>query len=142
MTDGRKISTKARPEQIRYANILFKGAWLGIIMMFITYLLYIVGVLEPHVPLEQVITHWDTGVHDYLHHTNSPTGWGWAMLLHRGDFLNFVPIALLALLTIACYFTLIPGYLRRKDYMYAFFAVAEILVLALAASGLLGSGGH
>lgn len=142
MAEERKLSTQARPEQIRYANILFYGAWLGIFMMIATYLIYILGVLPSHVPMDVVTSSWKMGVADYLHHTNSPTGWGWASLLNRGDFLNFVPIALLALLTIVCYFTLIPGYKKRKDYMYMFFAIAEILVLALAASGLLGSGGH
>lgn len=142
MADEQQMSTQASPEQVRYANILFYGSWLGIFMMIATYLIYITGVLDPHVPLTDVTAAWKMGVTDYLHHTNSPTGWGWAELLHRGDFLNFIPIALLALLTIVCYFTLIPGYKRVKDYKYMFFAIAEIVVLSLAASGLLGSGGH
>jgi len=142
MTEERKMSSKAWPEQIRYANILFYGAWLGIIMMFVTYAIYLTGILDPHVPLEQVVSSWKMGVDDYMQRTDSPHGWGWAMLLHKGDFLNFIPIAMLALLTIVCYFTLIPGYLKRKDYMYASFAITEIIVLAVAASGLLGSGGH
>ncbi len=136
------LSTKASPEQVKYANILFYGAWLGIFMMMITYLVYITGILDVHVPLQKVITNWHTGIHDYLPATNSPTGWDWAGLLGKGDFLNFIPIAWLALLTILCYFTLMPGYLKRKDYTYLFIAITEVVVLAVAASGLLGSGGH
>lgn len=142
MTEQRKVTSAATPEQVRYANLLFYGAWLGIFMMFVTYGLYVTGILAPHVPMEMVTASWKMSVVDYMHHTNSPNGWGWAALLHRGDFINFIPIALLALLTIVCYFTLIPGYYRRKDYKYMFFAIAEIIVLAVAASGLLGSGGH
>ncbi len=142
MSDERKMTSKAWPEQIRYATILFYGAWLGILLMFITYSLYVFGVMGPHVPLDTVVDSWRMGVSDYMQHTNSPHGWGWAMLLHKGDFLNFIPIAMLSLLTIVCYFTLIPGYLKRGDKLYAFFAIAEIVVLSVAASGFLGSGGH
>lgn len=142
MSEEREMSSKAWPEQIRYANILLYGAWLGIFLMLLTYSIYLTGILDPHVPLEKVVTNWTKGVDDYMHHTDSPHGWGWLFLLHMGDFLNFIPIAMLSLLTIVCYFTLIPGYLKRKDYLYAGFAITEIIVLALAASGLLGSGGH
>jgi len=134
--------SKATPEQVQYANILFFGAWFGIALMFLTYFLYVFGIMTPHVPLELVVANWDKGVGDYMHITNSPHGWTWLTLLARGDFLNFLGIAMLALLTIVCYLVLLPGYLRRGDKLYATFIVAEVVVLSLAASGLLGSGGH
>ncbi len=63
-------------------------------------------------------------------------------MLNKGDFINFLGIAFLALLTIICYIVLFFGYVKKKDKIYATIVIAEILVLALAASGLLGSGGH
>ncbi|UZP66873.1 DUF1634 domain-containing protein [Desulfovibrio mangrovi] len=136
------VSTEATPEQLLYASILEKGANAGLLMMIISYLLYVLGVFEPHVPIETVVANWHLGINDYLAATNSPQGWNWVALLGKGDFMNFIGLALLALLTIVCYAVLIPGYLRCKDKAYTFFVIAEILVLSLAASGLVGGGGH
>jgi hypothetical protein len=63
-------------------------------------------------------------------------------MLGKGDFLNFIGIAFLAGVTIICFFPIIPIFLKKKDKVYAALAVVEILVLVLAASGLLKSGGH
>ncbi len=135
-------STKASPMQMRYASILSIGAWSGIVLLFVTYILYLSGVLGAHVPMQDVIANWDKGVDEYMHITNSPHGWDWVSLIHKGDFLNFIGIAILAIMTIICYCTLIPGYLKRGDKVYVFIVIAEIIVLSVAASGILGSGGH
>jgi hypothetical protein len=130
------------PEQLLYAKILSFGAWTGIFLMIATYLLYVFGVLEPHVPLEQVVNNWSGSIHHFTTTTGSPQGWEWASLLGTGDYINFIGLALLALLTIVCYLVLIPGYLRHKDWTYTTIVVLEVLVLLLAASGILGAGGH
>ena len=135
-------STKASPEQMRYANILSMGAWGGIVLLFVTYIIYLSGIMGAHVPMQDVIANWDKGVDEYMHITNSPHGWAWLSLIHEGDFLNFIGIAVLALMTIVCYFTLIPGYLKKGNKIYAGIVIAEIIVLTVAASGILGSGGH
>jgi hypothetical protein len=133
---------KPRPEQVRYANILFLGAWIGIFLMIITYIIYLGGILSPHVDPILIVQNWDKGIDEYLHITNSPHGWSWLSLLSRGDYANFIGLTLLAVLTIFCYFFLIVGYGKRKDWPYLFICILEVLVLALAASGILGSGGH
>ena len=130
------------PEQLAYANLLFIGAWAGIVLMIITYVIYIGGILSPHVDLALITHNWDKGVDEYLEITKSPHGWGWINLINRGDFLNFVGIALLAVLTLICYLLLIAGYTKRKDRVYLVIAVLEVVVLTLAASGILGAGGH
>ncbi|MCG8529820.1 MAG: DUF1634 domain-containing protein [Desulfovibrionales bacterium] len=130
------------PEQMRYAMILERGAYLGILIMLVTYSIYAFGILTPHVPIETVINNWHLGVHDYLKVTNSPTGWDWVALVGTGDFINFIGLALLAVMTIICYATLIVPYFRCGDHIYAAIVIAEIIVLTVAASGILGSGGH
>ena len=129
------------PEQIRYANILFAGAWLGIFLMLITYFIYVSGLISPLVDLTVVTQNWDKGVDEYLKITNSPHGWAWMGMIGKGDFLNFVGLVLIAVLTIFCYLFLIGGYAKRKDWLFLFIVIAEVLVLSLAASGILGTGG-
>lgn len=142
MTDQPTQSLKPMNEQITYANLLFIGAWAGILLMLITYFIYITGIISPHVDIAVIIQNWDKGVDEYLQITRTPHGWGWLRLLHKADFLNFIGVVLLAVLTIICYLCLIAGYKKRKDRIYLLICLFEIAVLAAAASGILGTGGH
>ncbi|MFH1076699.1 MAG: DUF1634 domain-containing protein [Pseudomonadota bacterium] len=142
MSVQQNSSLKPMPEQITYANILFVGAWGGIFLMAITYFIYLANILPPHVDISVVIQNWDKGVDEFMKITNSPHGWGWATMLNKGDFLNYLGMAMIALLTIVCYIVLLIGYHSRKDWIYFTICIMEVLVLSLAASGILGSGGH
>ena len=129
-------------EQIIYANLLIIGVWAGIIILVATYAIYVTGILPAHVEMSRIPELWGKGVGEYLEMTHSPHGWGWAALLYKGDFLNYLGFAFLALMTILCYLVLVRGYSRRKDWIFAAIAVLEIVVLSSAASGILRAGGH
>lgn len=133
-------TTAAPPEQIRYANLLFYGCWGAILLLFVTYFLYVLGVLGPHVPLNEISAYWSKDVHHYVEAAEIPVGWGWLGLLGKGDFLNFPGIVILAGLTIVAYLLLLPAYLRQKDTTFVIIVVLEVLVLLLAASGILVTG--
>ena len=137
-----KDSVHASPEQTAYADVLFYGCWLGLVIMLVTYLLYVSGLLSPHVPLAEMPQYWSRPVAHYLEVAHVPTGWGWLSLLGRGDFLNFAGIVLLAGLSIICYLRVIPSLFRKKDTIMGVIAVTEVLVLLLAASGIVGGGAH
>jgi len=129
-------------EQIAYAKILDLGMKIGLCALVISFGIYVLGILEPHVPLNDLPKYWKLPVHDYLQQTGIGQGWSWLHMLNKGDFLNFVGIAFLAGVSIICYLRVIPMLFRKGDTIYAFLAVAEVVVLVLAASGLLKSGGH
>jgi len=133
---------KPSREQIIYANLLIIGVWVGIIILATTYAIYLTGVLSPHIDISIIPSIWGKGVNEYLEITHSPHGWGWVSLLTKGDFLNYTGFVLLALMTIVCYLVLVRGYFRQKNWIFAAIAVLEIVVLGVAASGILGSGGH
>jgi len=133
---------KPSREQIIYANLLIIGVWAGIFILVTTYLLYLTEVLPSHVELSLIPKFWGKGVDEYLAITHSPRGWGWVTLLGKGDFLNYLGFVLLALMTIICYLVLVRGYVRQKNWIFSAIAILEIIVLSVAASGILGSGGH
>jgi hypothetical protein len=143
-----KITPKASSEQLLYATILEKGMFFGLILMFITFGLYIFGIMPSVVPLEKISDYWHQPVHlyleviktDFLNWEHHPTGWTWLKLVGKGDFINFVPVAILSGVTIACYLAIVPGLFKRGDKAYAIMALAEAAILALAASGLLTVG--
>ena len=142
MSISKEQATKVMPEQIAYANLLFYGAWTGIFLLVTTYLLYAFGVFAPAVDIILVTKSWGLGVKEYTEVTGSAMGWDWVSMMDKGDYLNFLGLALLGGLTIVCYLILLPGYLRRKNYIFATIVILEVLVLLVAASGILGSGGH
>lgn len=136
------LKTQASEEQFAYAGILNIGMWLGLAVLVITFFVYISGVLPTFVPIDDLPKYWTMRVHDFNLQLNAPTGWGWARLVGKGDYLNFIGIAMLSGLTILCYAVILPILFRKKDKAYVAIAIAEILVLSLAASGLLKVGGH
>lgn len=133
---------KISEEQLVYASLLDKGMKIGLISIIITFIVYVFGIFTPYVPIEDLPKYWGLPVHDYLEATNIEPGWTWLGLLGKGDFLNFIGIALLAGVTIACYIAIIPVFLKKKDKVFTTIAILEVLVLALAASGILKTGGH
>ena len=142
MTTDLKNDIKASPAQLRYADTLFYGALLGFVTMLITYALYVCGVLTPQIPLEEMPRLWSQSAAAYRAAGNIPQGWGWLALVGKGDICNFIGIAFLAALTIICFVQLAIGLLRQKQWIMAIIAILEVLVLSLAASGVLVAGGH
>jgi hypothetical protein len=142
MNTQTKDDLQPTTDQIIYANLLLIGVWVGIFLLAITYLIYVTGLLTPHVDISLIPQYWGKGVGEYLEATNSPHGWGWVSLLNTGDFLNFIGLALLATMTVICYMVLLRGYIHRGNRIFSTICILEILVLCLAASGILGAGGH
>jgi len=136
------IKTQASEEQMAYAGVLNIGMWLGLAIMIVTFIIYLSGLLPSYVPIDDLPKYWTMRVHDFNVALNAPTGWHWVSLVGKGDYLNFVGIAMLSGLTILCYAVILPILFKKKDTAYVVIAIAEILVLSLAASGLLKVGGH
>ena len=140
MAEGK--TTKATGEQIAYANILNIGMILGLVIIIITFLVYMLGILPSFVSPKEIPNYWGMASKDFIHTLSAPTGWGWVSFVNKGDYLNFVGIALLAGLTVFCYLAILPILMRKKDTPYVIIAIIEVAVLVLAASGILKSGGH
>jgi len=134
-------SLESTPEQIRYASALEKGTRLGLLCLFITFPLYILGVIEPQTPIEKVHESLSLQAHEYQAQTGSERGWGWLRMLRRGDCLNFIGIVILAGVTAVCYIAVVPLMFQRGDRIYAVLALLQVVVLIFAASGVL-AGGH
>jgi len=135
-------------EQFLYAKVLAVGMYIGLVILFITFGLYVSGIMAPAIPLDQVSNYWHLGVNEYLevvnrdflHLEHAPTGWAWVNMVGKSDFLNFIGIAVLAGVTIICYLAIVPSLLRQKDNAYVSMVLVEVVVLALAASSLLTVG--
>jgi hypothetical protein len=129
------------PEQLRYARLLDWGTRVGLVVLLLSFAAYVLGLAESHVPVAQLPELWIHPVGRFLELTNSPTGWGWLALVHRGDIAGMLGIAILAGSSVLCLLALVPLYLARGDRAFAAVCLAEVAVVLFAASGLL-TGGH
>lgn len=147
MSDG-TTGPRITEEQRIYANVLNVGMYTGLALLLIGFTLYVSGLIEPAVPIEDLSGYWHLSVGEYLetvneqyvHREHHLTGWWWLSALGTGDYLNFIGIAVLSGVTIVCFLGIIPTLLRRRDFVFAAIAIAEVIVLVAAASGVLAVG--
>jgi hypothetical protein len=133
---------KASEAQLFYAKVLNRLTLFGFATLIVFFLIYILGIISPHVPLSQVSQLWTESSHNYMQAAGIQPGWAWVGHLGYGDMIIYVPIALLAGVTIVCYIGVIPKFLKSKEYILVVIAILEVVVLLGAASGLLQGGGH
>ena len=127
-------------EQLAYADILEAGLTIGRYFLAGTFFLYVFGITIPKVPLSELPANWSLPAQEYSNLVGVSTGWGWLKLVHYGDYMNFLGIAFLSSVTIICYIRLLPITLRNRDRSLSTILLLEIILLLLAASGLLAVG--
>jgi hypothetical protein len=130
----------ATREQLIYAAALDVGMKAGLAILVATFAVYVSGLLAPHVPFDELSGYWELPVDEYLAVAGVPRGWGWLRLALTGDYLNFVSIAFLSGVTVVCYARILVYPIKSRDYLLAGIIVAQIVVLLLAASGILAVG--
>jgi len=142
MMESTADSTRLQKDEARrYASLLDWGTRVGLVMLVLGFAAYVSGLTTPLVPLDQLPQLWNQPVAVYLQKTGTPTGWGWLALIGKGDMFNLAGIAILAGCSVPPLLGLIPLYLSRKDHAYVAICLVIVLVLVLAASGML-TGGH
>lgn len=128
------------PEQMAYATVLDYGMKAGLAILVTSFVLYLMGIVQPLVPVSDLPNYWSMPVSQYLKATGVGTGWSWVSLVKHGDFLNFIGIAFLSAVTVVCYLRILPFQMKNKDVLLGSIVLIEVLVLALGASGVLSAG--
>ena len=128
-------------DQQVYARWLDWGTRISLALLVAAFLAYVFGLTPAALPLAEMPRFWRLPLERYLALSGSPTGWGWLAMLDKGEYQNLIGVALLGLVTVACYLRVLPLLLARRERLQAAIVAAQVLVLLLAASGLL-AGGH
>ncbi|MBF0277523.1 MAG: hypothetical protein HQM13_07030 [SAR324 cluster bacterium] len=126
--------------QILYAGVLKFLANSGLVLLFLTFFVYMLEIVEPLVPLEELPQYWNLPLHEFLEKTGAPTGWQWVNFLNKGDYLNFLGLVFFIGATGVCYAVLFFDFLWKKKGMYLFLVGTELIFIILAASNLLKVG--
>jgi hypothetical protein len=127
--------------ELIYARWLAWGSRAGLAVLVLAFLAYAAGLAAPLVALEDLPRLWVLPLEHYLAESGAPVGWDWLSVAAKGDYANLAGIALLGLVSLACYVRLLPELLQRGERVLAAIAAAQILVLAAAALGFFTGGG-
>jgi hypothetical protein len=121
--------------QATYARWLDVATRVGFVVSLVAFLVYVSGLVEPFVPLEQLPLLWGLSAARFAELTGAPAGWGWLGMLGKADYLNLAAVALFGIVTLACYARIVPLLFAAGERLQAFIALAQVLVLAAAAAG-------
>ena len=124
-------------EQQLYARIVYHMNHLGLFVLVVGFVLYLTGMLAPHVPLEDLPKYWSLPLDQYLEKTGAPTGWQWISELGYGDATSLLGVAILASITIVCYLVLFFKFLKRGIRPLVAITVIELFLMLLSASNLI-----
>jgi hypothetical protein len=106
----------------------------------LAFVLYATGLAPAFVPLDALPALWGLPVGEYLERTGMVSGWGWLGLLRFSDYASLACVALIGMVTLICYLRILPLLLRLGERLQAALVLAQVLVLLIAASGLLAGG--
>ena len=124
-----------------YARWLDRASKVGFAVSLAAFLVYMSGVVPAFVSPADLPRYWGLPVGRFIAATGAPQGWAWLGLVRYSDVLNVAAVALLALVTPACYARLLPRLFAQRDWLQLALACAQVLVLVAAASGLLARAG-
>jgi hypothetical protein len=120
-------------EQAIYARWVEAGTRIGFGILFLSFLSYVLGALDSHVPPHELPLLWGLPVDHYVATANAPIGWGWLAFVVKGDYLNYVGVALVASVTLAAYARIVPVLLGHGERLRAAIAGLQVVVLVVAA---------
>jgi hypothetical protein len=105
--------------------------------MSVLFLLYATGWVPAAVPIGEVPAYWSTDASTYAHTIGVPTGWQWVHFLSDGGVLAFAGAILFPLAATIAALAAAVFFARDRVTIYALIALAEVVVLVVAATGVL-----
>jgi hypothetical protein len=122
-----------KSEQEVYARWLAWGTHAGLAVLIASFLAYALVLVDPLLPPQELARLWAFPVDHYIAASGAPTGWGWLQLVHKSDYLIFLGVAMLGLVTVVCYARIIPLLLRQGEHWRALIGIIQVIVLLAAA---------
>ncbi len=128
--------------QLAYAKIIYRLANIGIVIMTISYVLYMTGYPKPFLPIGKLVQLWETRSVEFIEITQMPVGFDLIHHLAQSDIISLMSIIFVSSITIIGYVRILPYFLKENDLPYTLITILQILVFILAAGGILSFGSH
>ena len=129
------------PVQLQFASILRWVVLVGLVLMFAMSVIYATGLVPSSVSPAEVPQLWQLSAEEYLEVTGGAGGWSWIRSIAQGQNLALAALVFFPTATIGMVAIAAGLYRKNNAKIYAIISLVEALVLALAATGLLSTGG-
>ena len=139
-THSPEAAAQTGAEQKCYARVLLWSGWGGLLVLTLGFGAYMAGLLPPLIGVDDLPRVWILSARQLAEQEGHPSGWAWLALLHHGDILNLLGIAVLASCSAPPLVVVAVLYWRRRERLYALLSIVQVVVLLLAASGLIAAG--
>lgn len=131
---------QAGDDVLIYARLLALCAWLGLVVLILTFVLYMAVLTPPLVALQQLPALWTLPVDEFRRASGMAGGWGWLAQVMHSDVAGLLGIVILVGGSLPALAVLALLYGRRGDRVYVGLCLAQLVVLLLAASGVFTAG--
>lgn len=140
MSESREVLLNESEELDRYATVVRFGSLIALGVIVIAFILDMTGLVPPAVPHEVVMANWGKSHEAYAAATGRPIGWASLVGVAHADVATMAGIVMLLLLSITALASVLPIAVRKRDWLFGTMAVVQILVILLAAAGVLAGG--
>lgn len=123
----------ADPVTRRYSNIMGMGIRVALVVMIIAYVVYLAGLMPRRISNQQLPQYWKLPARQYVEQADMPHGWQWVGQVRYGDVATIVPAVIMAVISMVCGFSILPLYVRRRDFIMAAIVLAQLAVMFWAA---------
>ena len=140
MNDKEKNTDKIDQVQLVYARVLEMVSHVGMAFLALGYVVYVLQLLPLSVPIDAIAGNWHLKASEMQQKLHTPAGWSILSssgALFKGDVVSYLSIYYLAMATVVCLAFASVIFYREKNYLYTTIAVLQVLVLLVAASGLI-----
>lgn len=125
------------PVQESYAALLVWFVRIALLGLFVSFALYATGLIPSTLDIAEVPDSWHLSAEAYAEATGGVTGWAWVRTLGEGRTLAFASLVLFPLGTLVMVTAATVLYLRNRVPAYAVITFLELIVLVVAATGVL-----
>lgn len=120
-------------ETCRYSRIMGLGIRISLLLLIVSYVVYLAGWMPNRIDAANLPQYWSLPAQQYVQQGDMPEGWQWAGQLDHGDVATILPIIIMASLSIICGLSILPIYLRRRDYGMVIIVLLQMVVMLVAA---------
>lgn len=120
-----------------YAQTLDFIGKIALLLLSLSFIIYVFRIFDAHIPFHKLLSMCSLSTEEFLAISNYQGGWAWIKLLHKSDYLNYLPVALLSSASLISNIRLIPHLISEKDNKLAAICLIQIFIIFLSASGII-----
>lgn len=131
------MSKKSSSVSGRFSTFLQVLAYTSLIGIFIAFALYGTGLIPAKTAPDAVPSLWHLSAEEYRQQLDRQKGWEWILSIAKSDNLSFAVLVFCALVIPASLVSILPIFIRSRDWWYVAIVSVQSAILVLAASGLI-----